>query len=150
MTSGYGGRSIRRSWPRTSRRLPGGLDAVLGEHGARLSAGQRQRVGIARALYRDPDLLVLDEATSTLDAATENEVASAIAALKGRKTLVVIAHRQATLQVCDRLVLLGEGKIEAIGQPSVIDFEPAKVATLPVHARLSKPSLGTSPAKVRP
>jgi len=97
------------------RDLPGGLDANLGENGARLSAGQRQRIGIARALYPDPSLLVLDEATSALDAATESDFAAAIRDLGGEKSLLVIAHRRATLEVCDRVVFLREGRIEAIG-----------------------------------
>lgn len=96
-------------------RMPQGVDTPLGERGARLSGGQRQRVGIARALYRDPRLLVLDEATSALDSETEREVAEAIEGLKGSKTLLIIAHRLSTVRHCDRLVLLEQGRVAAMG-----------------------------------
>ena len=96
-------------------RLPQGLDTVLGERGAALSGGQRQRIGIARALYHEPDVLVLDEATSALDARTEQEVTNAIQELRGKTTLIVIAHRLGTLQECDRLVFIHEGAVVDIG-----------------------------------
>lgn len=95
--------------------LPEGLDTAIGEGGVRLSGGQRQRLGIARALYRQPELLVLDEATSALDNATEREITSAIEALAGRMTLVVIAHRLSTVRHCDRLFFLREGRIADVG-----------------------------------
>jgi len=96
--------------------LPAGLDTVVGERGVRFSGGERQRVGIARALYHDPDLLVFDEATSALDQATEAEVTRAIESLQGRKTLLVIAHRLATVRHCDRLVFIADGRIRACGR----------------------------------
>ena len=95
--------------------LPDGLDTFVGERGIRLSGGQRQRVGIARALYHQPDVLVFDEATSSLDNATETEVTKAIEALHGLKTLVVIAHRLTTVRHCDRLVFLVDGRVSACG-----------------------------------
>jgi ABC-type multidrug transport system fused ATPase/permease subunit len=95
--------------------LPAGLDTAVGERGVRLSGGERQRVGLARALYHDPDLLVFDEATSALDQATEAEVSRAIESLQGRKTLLVIAHRLATVRHCDRLVFIAQGRIRACG-----------------------------------
>ncbi len=95
--------------------LPEGLGTFVGERGIRLSGGQRQRVGIARALYHQPDVLIFDEATSSLDNATEAEVTKAIEALYGVKTLVVIAHRLTTVQRCDRLVLLEGGRVAASG-----------------------------------
>ena len=76
-----------------------------------LSGGQRQRIGIARALYHDPELLVFDEATSALDNDTEAAIMEAINALKGRKTLVIIAHRLKTIENCDRLYRVENGKI---------------------------------------
>ncbi len=96
--------------------LPAGLGTLVGERGVRLSGGERQRVGIARALYHDPDLLVFDEATSSLDQATEAELTGAIESLQGRKTLFVIAHRLATVKHCDRLVFIADGRIRASGR----------------------------------
>jgi ATP-binding cassette subfamily C protein len=95
--------------------LPDGLDTTLGDRGARLSGGQRQRVAIARALYRDPAVLVLDEATAALDLETEREVNRAIESLQGARTVIVVAHRLSTVRRCDRIVVLREGRIAAIG-----------------------------------
>lgn len=92
-----------------------GLDTVLGENGAYLSGGQIQRIGIARALYHDPPILVLDEATSALDIDTEAEVMKAITSLKGDKTIIIVAHRLSTLENCDYLYRIKEGKIVAEG-----------------------------------
>ena len=96
-------------------RLPGGLDAVIGERGTRLSGGQRQRIGIARALYHDPQVLVMDEATSALDNITEQHIIRAIDALKGDRTIIMIAHRLTTVMNCDTLYLMNHGKIEDSG-----------------------------------
>ena len=100
--------------------LPQGLATIVGERGVRLSGGQRQRIGIARALYHDPEILVLDEATSALDNATEQGVMEAVAALKGSKTIIVVAHRLSTVANCDRLYRLGRGKIVEQGTPEEI------------------------------
>jgi len=94
--------------------LPAGLDTPIGERGIRLSGGQRQRVAIARALYHDPELLVLDEATAALDNQTERELTEAIERLRGRKTLIVIAHRLSTVQRCDALMFLSQGRLQAM------------------------------------
>jgi ABC-type multidrug transport system fused ATPase/permease subunit len=102
------------------RCLPQGLDTVVGERGVRLSGGQRQRIGIARALYHDPGVLVLDEATSSLDAATERDVMQAVRALHGTKTILIVAHRISTVEHCDRLYRLEEGGISATGTPQTI------------------------------
>ncbi|MCR5209327.1 MAG: ABC transporter ATP-binding protein/permease [Lachnospiraceae bacterium] len=91
--------------------LPEGLDTVIGDRGVRISGGQRQRIGIARALYNDPELLVFDEATSALDNDTEAAIMDAINSLKGRKTLVIIAHRLKTVENCDILYRVENGKI---------------------------------------
>lgn len=84
-------------------RLPAGLDTPLGERGVRISGGQRQRVSIARALYHDRSFIVMDEATSALDEQTEMEIIETIRSLSGRKTLVIIAHRESTLAYCKRI-----------------------------------------------
>jgi ATP-binding cassette subfamily C protein len=97
------------------RQLPEGLETLVGEDGVRLSGGQRQRVAIARALYQDPQVLVFDEATAALDNQTEREVTRAIAALHGQRTLIVIAHRLTTVESCDRLIFLRDGKLAGIG-----------------------------------
>ena len=94
---------------------PGRLDAMVGERGIRLSGGQRQRIGIARALYRDPDILILDEATSALDGATEQEISKAIESVGREKTLIIIAHRMATVRKCGRLLFLKDGRLSASG-----------------------------------
>jgi ATP-binding cassette subfamily C protein len=95
--------------------LPEGLDTILGENGTRLSGGQKQRVGIARALCHNPDVLVMDEATSALDNITEKEISKAIEALKGERTVIMIAHRLTTVQNCDRLYLMKNGRITNSG-----------------------------------
>jgi ATP-binding cassette, subfamily B, bacterial PglK len=97
------------------RGLEGRLDAAVGERGVRISAGQRQRIGIARALYHNPAVLVLDEATSALDNETERSLSAAINALPRSKTLIIIAHRITTVQRCDRIFLFEQGHIGASG-----------------------------------
>lgn len=90
--------------------LPEGLDTKIGERGIRLSGGQRQRIGIARALFEDPEVLVLDEATSALDNETEAAIMDSINKLHGRKTLVIIAHRLQTIEKCDMVYNIKDGK----------------------------------------
>lgn len=92
------------------RSLPEGLDTGIGERGIRLSGGQRQRIGIARALFEDPEVLVLDEATSALDNETEAAIMDSINKLHGRKTLVIIAHRLQTIEKCDMVYNIKDGK----------------------------------------
>ena len=93
------------------RGLPEGLDTGIGERGIRISGGQRQRIGIARALYEDPEVLVLDEATSALDNDTEAAIMDSINRLHGKKTLVIIAHRLQTIEKCDMVFRVENGKI---------------------------------------
>lgn len=93
------------------RGLPEGLDTGIGERGIRISGGQRQRIGIARALYEDPEVLVLDEATSALDNETEAAIMDSINRLHGRKTLIIIAHRLQTIEKCDIVYRVEDGKI---------------------------------------
>lgn len=92
-----------------------GVDTLVGESGWGLSGGQKQRLGIARALYPNPKVLVLDEATSALDANTESEISSAIISLKGKVTIVMIAHRLSTVRKADKVIYLERGKIVDIG-----------------------------------
>jgi ABC-type multidrug transport system fused ATPase/permease subunit len=95
--------------------LPKGLDTEVGERGAKISGGQRQRLGIARAMFTRPHLLVLDEATSSLDGETEASISQAIHELRGSTTVVLIAHRLSTVRNADIVVYLAEGKIMAKG-----------------------------------
>ena len=95
--------------------LPEGLDTQVGERGAKISGGQRQRLGIARAMFTHPHLLVLDEATSSLDGETEASIADAIHALRGSTTVVMIAHRLSTVRSADLVVYLSKGKVLATG-----------------------------------
>jgi ABC-type multidrug transport system fused ATPase/permease subunit len=95
--------------------LPDGLDTLLGERGTRLSGGERQRVAVARALYHDPRVLIFDEATAALDAECERALTGAIESLQRKKTVLVVAHRLATVRHCDRLVVLRNGRVVAAG-----------------------------------
>lgn len=94
--------------------LPNGLQTQVGEHGLKVSGGQKQRIGIARALYHNPEFLVMDEATSSLDTETEKTIIETIENLKGKKTLLIIAHRISTIENCDIIYRLKDGKIEQI------------------------------------
>jgi ATP-binding cassette, subfamily B, bacterial PglK len=96
--------------------LPNGVDTNIGERGMQLSGGQRQRIVLARALYHDREILVMDEATSALDNETEKEIINEIDSLKGKKTILIIAHRLSTLQNCDKIFKLSNGKLE-VGTP---------------------------------
>ena len=109
-------------------KLPHGLETQVGERGANISGGQRQRLGIARAMFTRPALLVLDEATSSLDGETEESISQAIHALRGSTTVVMIAHRLSTVRNVDLVVYLYEGKIVAQGsfdevRSAVPDFD---------------------------
>jgi subfamily B ATP-binding cassette protein MsbA len=96
-------------------RLPQGLDTLVGENGLRLTGGQRQRLAIARAILRDPPILILDEATSSLDSESEKLVQKALANLVKERTTLIIAHRLSTVQHADRIVVMNRGRIEEIG-----------------------------------
>ena len=95
--------------------LPDGLDTVTGDRGGWLSGGERQRIALARALIREPALLVLDEATSQLDAENERRILAVLKSLRGRMTVVVVAHRPVLLEGADRVVLLRSGRVAASG-----------------------------------
>ena len=79
---------------------------IVGEDGIKISGGQKQRLSIARALYHDPDVLILDEATSSLDLQTENEILSFLSLIKGQKTIIIISHRESSLKFCDKIIRL--------------------------------------------
>ena len=91
-----------------------GIETKVGERGVQLSGGQRQRIGLARALYNNPDILILDEATSALDTETEIEVMTSIYNLKGKKTIVIIAHRKSTLEKCDFIYEISNSRINQV------------------------------------
>jgi len=100
--------------------LPHGFDTHLGERGSQLSGGQRQRLSIARALVGLPDLLILDEPTSALDAQSESLIRSTLAGLHGRLSVVIIAHRMSTLDVCDRIMVIEHGRMTALDTPTAL------------------------------
>jgi len=113
--------------------LPNGLDAQVGERGSKMSGGQRQRLGIARALFTNPKLLVLDEATSSLDGMTELGISKAVEALSGEVTVVIIAHRLTTIRNVDKVVYLDKGKIISTGN---FDFVRSQVPDFDAQAKL--------------
>ncbi|CAB3912091.1 ABC transporter ATP-binding protein [Achromobacter deleyi] len=99
-------------------RLPQGLDTPVGEGGARLSGGERQRIAIARALLKDAPILLIDEATAALDAENQAAVAGALARLRGKRTLIVIAHQLSTIAAADQIVVLADGEVVEQGAPA--------------------------------
>jgi ATP-binding cassette subfamily B protein len=122
------------------RRLPQGYDTFLGERGMRLSGGQRQRIAIARAILKDPPILLLDEATSSLDAESERLVQLALEKLMERRTTIIIAHRLATVQKADRIVVINHGRIVASGTHTQL------LAASPLYARLAELQFGAASA----
>ena len=101
-------------------RLPDGLDTAVGEGGARLSGGERQRIAIARALIKDAPILLIDEATAALDAENQAAIAATLARLRGRRTLIVIAHQLSTVAMADQIVVLDQGVICEQGRPDAL------------------------------
>ena len=130
-------------------RMPGGFDALLGERGVRLSGGQRQRIAIARAILADRPILLLDEATSALDAESERIVQRALERLMAGRTVVMIAHRLATVRHADRIAVMERGRTIALGTHDVL------VRDNPLYARLAAlqfavPSSAAAPAQTIP
>ena len=100
------------------KNLDDGIETNVGERGVKLSGGQRQRIGIARALYFNPEILILDEGTSSLDSKTEYEIMDSINHLKGKKTIILVAHRYSTLKECDVIYKMENGKFTKSGNYS--------------------------------
>lgn len=115
------------------RGLPGGIEYNVGEFGGKISGGQRQRLGIARALYTKPRLIVLDEATSALDNETESYISESLRELKGEVTVIMIAHRLSSVKICDLVAYVENGKIVSIGK---FDEVRALVPNFDKQARL--------------
>ena len=116
------------------KELPRGLETVVGERGTKMSGGQRQRLGIARAVFTHPKLLILDEATSSLDGQTEAEITASINALRGSTTVLVIAHRLSTVRNADAIIYMDKGKIIAQG---TFDEVRSQVPNFEVQAKLA-------------
>lgn len=98
-------------------KLPKGYDTVIGENGELLSGGQRQRISIARALLKDANVILLDEATSFLDVENESKIQKALSALIKNKTVIIIAHRMRTIANADKIIVLDGGKVVEQGSP---------------------------------
>jgi ABC-type multidrug transport system fused ATPase/permease subunit len=115
------------------RQLPDGINHEIGERGTNLSGGQQQRLGLSRALYTQPKLLVLDEATSALDGQTEASITEMLLGLRGSMTLIVIAHRLSTIKEAERIIFIKDGVIAAEGtfaevEECIPEFGQTKIA----------------------
>ena len=99
------------------RKLPQGYDTMIGENGSKLSGGERQRISIARALLKNSPIVLLDEATASLDVENESQVQEALSNLLAGKTVIVIAHRMRTVMNADKIVVLDEGRVVEQGSP---------------------------------
>lgn len=119
-------------------RLPQGLDTPVGEGGARLSGGERQRIAIARALIKDAPILLVDEATAALDAENQAAIAQALARLRGRRTLIVIAHQLSTVAMADQIIVLDQGRVSEQGTPQQLAQAQGRYARFLARRRAAK------------
>ncbi len=107
-----------------------GFDAMVGERGVTLSGGQRQRLALARALLKDPPVLVLDDSLSAVDTGTEAEILGALQRRKGRQTTLIIAHRLSSVMHADRIMVLDEGRLVQLGDHATLAATPGPYRTL--------------------
>lgn len=128
------------------RNMADGLDSNLGERGGTLSGGERQRFGIARALYRDAPVIIFDEPTAALDASTEFEVTEAIRELRGRKTIIVIAHRLSSIAHCDKIFFFEHGRIAGQGSFEQLVRHVPAFQKMVEHLRFGEPISPTDAA----
>jgi ATP-binding cassette, subfamily B, bacterial MsbA len=117
--------------------LPHGYDTRVGERGVRFSGGQRQRIALARAIVRDPDILILDEATNALDSLSERLVRDAVNRVGANRTMLIIAHRMASVEHADQVIVLDRGRIIEVGPPSLLADSGGLYAQLHEAERLS-------------
>jgi ATP-binding cassette, subfamily B, bacterial len=121
------------------RELPDGYSTVIGEHGYSLSGGQRQRIAIARAVLADPRILILDDATSSVDPTKEHEIRAALAEVMQGRTTIIIAHRPATIALADRVVLIDGGRVIADGTHEGLLESSAEYREVLARAAIEKP-----------
>ncbi len=119
-------------------RLPQGLDTPVGEGGTRLSGGERQRISIARALIKDAPILLVDEATAALDAENQAAIAEALARLRGKRTLIVIAHQLSTVVMADQILVLDQGQLSEQGSHAELSAKPGLYAHFLAQRRAAK------------
>ena len=120
--------------------LPNNFDAQLGENGAKLSGGQRQRISLARAILKNSPVLILDEATSALDNISELEIQKALEEIKGKATVIIIAHRMSTIRHADQIALLDNGQIIEYGNPTQLDQPGTKFFQFKQAHKISEPN----------
>ena len=121
---------------------PDGYDTLLGEGGSGLSGGQRQRLCIARAVLRDPSILILDEATSMIDADSEQKIAEALAEFSRGRTCLIVAHRLSTVVHADRIVVMNQGRIEDVGRHAELLERSATYRLIASTQLVSGPAMG--------
>jgi ABC-type multidrug transport system fused ATPase/permease subunit len=116
--------------------LPNGYQTLLGENGVNLSEGQKQRLSLARALIKDPDILILDEPTSAQDSLTEKSIFDQLPAATHHKTLIIIAHRLSTINAAAKILVLNEKRLAAAGSPAVLFDHCAIYRSLVINQKL--------------